>query len=370
MKRLVVCCDGTWNRPDHIDRGVAAPTNVAKVALALAGDDGKGSEQVVHYQAGVGTKAGERLRGGGLGVGLSRNVQECYRFLIDNYEPDDKIYLFGFSRGAYTARSTAGLVRNAGILRRDHRHRVEEAYALYRDPGRDTEPGGIASQLFRRTHSHDNVYIEFVGVWDTVGALGIPIALPAISKRWTFHDTNLSDYVLHAFHAVAIDERRGPFKPTLWTMKNGKQRPEGTSLEQVWFAGVHCEVGGGYRDPDLSEIPLLWMADKARGRGLAFKEDHLMFRPTPRDDAARRAGCQVFPDALWQPLRESRDRMYRLIPAYDRKLRGYKRADVEGGSVAASAKLRYEHDGKYRPPGLDDWLTSNGSITPLPEAMR
>jgi uncharacterized protein (DUF2235 family) len=370
MKRLVVCCDGTWNRPDHLDRGVAAPTNVAKIALALADEDGEAAPQLIHYQAGVGTRAGERLRGGALGIGLSRNVQECYRFVVDNYEPGDTIYLFGFSRGAYTARSTAGLIRNAGVLRPGHEHRIEEAYALYRDPHRDTEPAGIASKLFRRTHSHDDVFIEFVGVWDTVGALGIPLDIPGISSRWTFHDTTLSRYVLHAYHAVAIDERRGPFRPTLWTLKEGDTRPEGTSLEQVWFAGVHCEVGGGYRDPELSEIPLLWMADKARERGLAFKDDHLVVRPQERNDEHRRSGLQLYPDPLWQPLRESRDRLYRLMPAHDRRLRGDNWADVEGGSLAESAKLRYEQDSGYRPPGLDEWLEGGGSVTPLPEAMR
>lgn len=370
MKRLIVCCDGTWNRPDHIDRGRAAPTNVAKVALALADDDEQGHAQLVHYQAGVGTRAGERLRGGALGVGLSQNVRECYRFLVDNYEPDDKIYLFGFSRGAFTARSTAGLVRNAGILRPGHQHRVDEAYALYRDPGRDTEPGGIASRLFRRTHSYDEVFIEFVGVWDTVGSLGIPLDVPAISRRWTFHDTRLSSYVLHAYHAVAIDERRGPFKPTLWTLKEGEKRPEGTSLEQVWFAGVHCEVGGGYRDPELSEIALLWMADKARECGLAFKDDHLVFRPKDRNDEDRRSGLQVHPDPLWQPLRESRDRFYRLVRPYDRRLSGDEGAAVEGGAVAASVKLRYEHDQAYRPPALREWLDADRPIAPLPEPMR
>ena len=121
MKRLVVCCDGTWNRPDQTKQGVAAPTNVAKISLALADEDDAGNPQVLHYEAGVGTRRGERFLGGGFGVGLSRNVQDCYRFLVDYYEPGDKLYFFGFSRGAYTARSTVGLVRNAGILRPEHR---------------------------------------------------------------------------------------------------------------------------------------------------------------------------------------------------------------------------------------------------------
>src|SRR5919199_471975 len=161
MKRLIVCCDGTWNRPDHVDQGVAAPTNVAKLALALADHDEHGTRQVLYYQAGVGTRRWEHLLGGGFGVGLSRNVKDCYRFLVDNYE-----------RGA---------------------------------------------ELFRRSYAYPEVYVDFVGVWDTVGALGIPIdgfRPPGLSNLWTFHDTRLSRYVRHAYHAVAIDERREPFRPT------------------------------------------------------------------------------------------------------------------------------------------------------------
>src|SRR3954471_2178106 len=274
VKRLVVCCDGTWNRPDQTKQGVAAPTNVAKISLALADEDDAGNPQVLHYEAGVGTRRGERFVGGVFGVGLSRNVQDCYRFLVDCYEPGDKLYFFGFSRGAYTARSTVGLVRNAGILRPEHRRRIKQAYALYRSPTRDSEPSGIAAELFRRSYSHSEIHVQFVGVWDTVGALGIPIdgfRPPLLSKLWTFHDTTLSSYVRNAFHAVSIDERRRPFRPTLWEQQEGAQQ----RLEQVWFTGVHCDVGGGYRDPGLSEIALLWMVERARECGLAFKPDRL-----------------------------------------------------------------------------------------------
>src|SRR3954451_8570223 len=280
MKRLVVCCDGTWNRPDHIDQGVAAPTNVAKIALALADHDASGNAQLLHYQAGVGTRRWEHLAGGGLGVGLSRNVQACYRFIVDNYVPGDELYLFGFSRGAFTARSTVGLVRNAGILRPGHRDRVTQAYALYRNPRRDTEPGGIAAELFRRSYSYSDVYVHFVGVWDTVGSLGIPIdgfRPPLLSRLWTFHDTTLSNYVRNAFHAVAIDERRKPFRPTLWVQKPGDTQ----NLQQVWFAGVHSDVGGGYPDRGLAEIALRWMADRAGGCGLALQPAGEQTQPDP-----------------------------------------------------------------------------------------
>jgi uncharacterized protein (DUF2235 family) len=364
VKRLVVCCDGTWNRPDQTKQGVAAPTNVAKISLALADEDDAGNAQVLHYEAGVGTRRGERFLGGGFGVGLSRNVQDCYGFLVDNYEPGDKLYFFGFSRGAYTARSTVGLVRNAGILRREHRHRIKQAYALYRNPERDSEPGGIASELFRRSYSYSEIYVDFVGVWDTVGALGIPIdgfRPPWLSRLWTFHDTTLSRYVLNAYQAIAIDERRRPFRPTLWDQQ---QNVEGQTVEQVWFSGVHCDVGGGYREPGLSEIPLLWMAGKARSCGLVFKPDHLVMTRSA-DDQARRAGINVSPDFAAE-LHNSRTGYYRLLSAYDR-LASDDGSDVDGGALASSAKRRYDEDGTYRPPGLSEWVAAGKPIAPVQE---
>jgi uncharacterized protein (DUF2235 family) len=362
MKRLVVCCDGTWNRPDQIDKGVAAPTNVAKMALAVADEDADGNPQLLHYQPGVGTRPLEHLLGGGFGVGLSRNVKECYRFVVDNYAPDDELYFFGFSRGAYTARSIVGLVRNAGILRPEHRHRIDEAYTLYRDPRRDTEPSGIAAELFRRSFSYDDVHVQFVGVWDTVGALGIPIdgfRPPLLSRLWSFHDTRLSRYVRNAFHAVAIDERRGPFKPTLW---EAQPDAEGQTLEQVFFAGVHCDVGGGYREPELSDIPLLWMAERARGCGLALKPDHLVPDREHPDTDERRDGHTVAPDP-GGTLHNSRTRFYLALPAYDRQLVG-----TDGGWVGSSAKTRWDGDASYRPPGLSKAVSAGEpKVTPVPE---
>ena len=365
MKRLVVCCDGTWNRPDHIDQGVAAPTNVAKLALALADQDGDGNPQLLHYQAGVGTRRWEHLLGGGFGVGLSRNVQECYRFLVDNYKPGDKLYFFGFSRGAFTARSTVGLVRNAGILLPEYRDRIKEAYGLYRAPNKDTEPSGITSELFRRSYSHPEVYVDFVGVWDTVGALGIPIdgfRPPLLTKLWTFHDTKLSRYVLNAYHAIAIDERRRPFKPTLWVKQDDAADQK---LEQVWFSGVHCDVGGGYRDPSLSEIPLTWMAGKAHACGLSFKPDHLIRKQVGFDPKKRRAGIEIAPDPLGE-LRNSYTRFYRVMPPYDRRLAGDDGAEVDGGALASSAKTRHDMDAGYRPPGVAEWLAADRPISAMP----
>ena len=156
--------------------------------------------------------------------GLSRDVCDTYRFLVQNYEPGDELFFFGFSRGAFTARSTVGLVRNAGILRQEHVDRVSEAYALYRSRTKTNTPRGREATLFRRSYSYEP-RIRFIGVWDTVGALGIPLdgfrLISLLNKRWEFHNTELSTSVDAAYQALAIDEKRGPFKPALWKTQEG-----------------------------------------------------------------------------------------------------------------------------------------------------
>ena len=168
-KRLVICCDGTWNTPDQADGGRPAPTNVAKVALSVSPSDHGNVEQRVYYQHGVGVSRWEHIRGGAFGFGLSRNVREAYRFIVENYKSGDELYFFGFSRGAFTARSVVGLIRNAGVLRRENAARIDEAYALYRD--RAVHPNDVESQLFRRSYSVEP-RIRFIGVWDTVAGAG------------------------------------------------------------------------------------------------------------------------------------------------------------------------------------------------------
>ena len=175
-KQLVVCCDGTWDVPDQLDGGIAAPTNVAKLALGIATDEASG--QLLYYEPGVGTTPDERIVGGAFGYGLSNNIRNCYRFLAQSYDPGDRLFLFGFSRGAYTARSLGGLIRNCGILRSEHVDQVDDAFAFYRDRTSHTHPSSLASQIFRRMYSYPDDDIHFIGVWDTVGALGIPTELP------------------------------------------------------------------------------------------------------------------------------------------------------------------------------------------------
>jgi uncharacterized protein (DUF2235 family) len=272
---------------------------------------------------------------------------------VERYEPGDDLYFFGFSRGAFTARSTVGLVRNCGILRSEHVDRIKQAYRLYRGREERTKPDGMEAQMFRRMYSHPETRIHFVGVWDTVGSLGIPIdgvRLPLV-KLWSFHDTMLSRYVRFAYHALSIDERRGPFKPTLW-----EQHEEATeqTLEQLWFAGVHCDVGGGYSDPALAEIPLLWMVDRARAASLAFVPDRLV---SPSDDEElRHLGVQVAPDALGN-MEESLKGFYRLFRRYPRPLA------ADGAAVASSAVRRRDETDDYDPPKLAEFLADGGRET-------
>jgi uncharacterized protein (DUF2235 family) len=360
-KRLVLCCDGTWNTPDQQQDGRPCPTNVTKVALGLARQDDAGVEQRLCYQPGVGTRPGERLGGGALGIGLSRNVQEVYRFIVENYEPGDELFFFGFSRGAYTARSTVGLVRNCGVLRREHAGRLKAAYALYRSRGmhpRDTE-----SQLFRRSYSHEP-RVRFVGVWDTVGSLGIPsvgLGLARLVNRpWEFHDTTLSTMVDAAFQALAIDERRRPFEPTLW-QRQAEARDQ--RVEQVWFSGDHSDVGGGHKEAELADIALLWMVDRARSCGLAFREDAYAWPDEGGPEVFDGRTFPVDPDPAGT-LHDSRTSAYKLLPAVRRRIGG---KDPGSESAASSAVRRHEdRRARYAPPELVRYLRGDRTITVVP----
>jgi uncharacterized protein (DUF2235 family) len=284
-KRLVVCADGTWNKVEKAQSGKHLSTNVAKIAAALLPVDTNGTAQVLCYLEGVGTHDGEWIRGGMFGLGISRNIGRAYEFLVRSYEPGDEIWIFGFSRGAFTARSLAGMVRDCGLLKLAHIDRMGDAKALYRNRYDDTAPDAPRARVFRNTYSHEPD-IKFIGVWDTVGSLGVPGVHLWLARLlridWQFHDTTLSRSVKNAYHALAIHEKRSDFEPTLW-----QKQPQASdqTLEQVWFSGVHSDVGGGYIEEQLSDVALMWMIEKAKSRGLGFREDFLSdrhwFNPDP-----------------------------------------------------------------------------------------
>lgn len=302
MKRLIVCCDGTWQGPDELMFGESTPTNVVKLAVRIAKMDGL-QPQIIWYDQGVGTgNILDRALGGLSGVGLDENLNEAYRFLVANYVPGDELFLFGFSRGAYTVRSLAGMIRKCGIVRRDKILSYLEAVKLYRN---EDHPDDHVPARFRSDSSvtgTDPIPIQCIGVWDTVGALGIP--LRRLSKytreKYQFHDTALSRTVKYAYHALAIDEYREPFTPTLWTSAPG---PEQT-LEQVWFSGSHTDVGGGPGSRGLPEISLQWMIDKARTAGLVFDDVVLGACPLTPDPTAPMNRYER--SRLWIPLRRER----------------------------------------------------------------
>lgn len=269
MKRIVICFDGTWNKPadERLPEAQQVETNVRRFYEAVLPTGSDGIEQAKWYDEGVGTKWYDRFLGGAIGAGLDQNIRQGYRFLAETYQAGDEVYILGFSRGAYTARSLVGLIRNCGLLKRKMLNLVNigVAYGIYRT--RDDGPDSLTAKFFRSRFSNE-IPIKFLGVWDTVGALGLPLDLMEKFnlKFYEFHDTNLSRIVENAYHAVAVDEHRRAYDVCLW---NPNTQPQQT-LEQRWFIGAHSNVGGGYADRRLSDIPLSWMMNKASGLGLGL----------------------------------------------------------------------------------------------------
>jgi hypothetical protein len=290
QKRLIVCLDGTWNSPDN-----GHATNVVKIMRAIAPVDEQGVPQITFYDAGVGADGGgvDRIVDGLTGRGLEQNVRDGYRFLAHNWLPGDEIYVFGFSRGAFTARSLCGFIDLFGLLPKRDLHRLRDAWALYQQPKEQrAEAACAAIRALARP-----VRIKCLGVWDTVGALGVPgQTLQWANRRHRFHDAELSDVVECAFHALAIDEKRGPFGPVLWQKRCDQDLPK--VVEQVWFPGVHSSIGGGWKDSSLSDLALTWMIRRVQAHSdLAFDEDYV--------------GEELHPDPLGH-IHDSRSALYAL----------------------------------------------------------
>lgn len=342
MKNIVICADGTWNRPEE-DLEKDFPTNVLITARAIAPVSAAGVEQVVFYDWGLGSYH-DGFTAGALGSGINKNIQDCYRFIVQNYALGDRLYFFGFSRGAFTVRSLAGLLNNCGILKQANARLVWEAFELYKNP--DVHPDDEFARKWRDKYSvkadvgripagekhawtaDGHPKVHFIGVWDTVGALGVPLSvLSFLNKEHMFHDNKIGPNIVTARHALAIDERRDDFRPTVW-----KQRP-GVDIEQVWFAGCHSDIGGGQRpDPDgslLSDFPLKWIVDEAAGKGLRFSE-HLF--------------TGLMPKATSQ-LHESYTGKWLLAGQHKRAVLTYLR-------LHQSVKDRYDADPGYRPEKL------------------
>ncbi len=341
MRRLIVCADGTWNTPDEQADGLPTPTNVCKMKDALAPASPDGSAQLVYYHDGIGTGGFlNHFLGGVSGQGIDDNIKACYTWLIKTYQDGDEMFLFGFSRGAYTVRSLAGLIRKCGLLKPEFANHVDEAYDFYRN---GVVPSADPAVEYRAAYSLER-YVTFIGVWDTVGALGIPVpALKFIDgKKYQFHDVTLSSTVKYAYQALAIDEERVPFAPCVWEQQAA---PEQT-LEQVWFTGAHSNVGGGCPDPGLSDLTFAWMQTRAAAVGLGFNDGYISAHVAAKPDG---------------PINDSMSQMYLALGRLIRQIRT-PRFDAQHTpintreSLHRSAFLRFQTP-SYSPKNITDFFT-------------
>ncbi|GHB42019.1 hypothetical protein GCM10007094_34030 [Pseudovibrio japonicus] len=263
-KNIVVFSDGTGQ-----EGGEGPDTNIYKLFKIC---ENRTKRQVLFYDRGLGTTAHcsrfVRFLANITGFGISKNLKECYQFIFDNYQAKDKIFLFGFSRGATTVRSLAGFIEMFGILPKSRPELIAKAYRIYQIS--DPERRKIKAREFREKHHNMWVEIEFLGVWDTVAALGLPWKplSAAVNKipgfKHEFHDLTLPPSVKNAYHALSIDDEREVFHPVLWNEATAPNQ----IMQQTWFAGVHTDVGGGYADARLSDITFKWMLKHAERSGL------------------------------------------------------------------------------------------------------
>jgi uncharacterized protein (DUF2235 family) len=351
-KKLALFLDGTWNAVD-------TNTNVWRLRSLCADKDVEGRQQLRYYDTGV-----NGVIGGGWGKGLSENVQEAYNWLVENYEDGDQIFIFGFSRGAHTARSLAGFISICGLLKPGGALGVDQLYERYRNDDERTiykiptfDPKSITLEEHWMLKYSRPVVIEMVGVWDTVGALGVPaFSLPGVSSSTLkFHHTGLRKPVMHGFHALAIDEHRAAFAPTPWTIRTNVgdttaalTRPIG-SVEQRWFVGAHANVGGGCFNDTLAQIPLRWMMQKASSLGLAFRNELEL-------DGNEHLGTisDSYKEFVYGAYSWVSKRSYRpLAPEPFVGTTGTHARVNE--TIDCSVFERWRDDAKYRPPNLIEW---------------
>lgn len=272
-KNIVILADGTGQ-----EGGKGYNTNVYKIFNII---EDRSPNQIVYYDPGLGTSGFKRLKQA-TGLGISKNIKDCYQFLFENYESGDRIYLIGFSRGAATVRSLSTFIHHFGILPKSRPDLINQAYKIYRI--KDSNKLEKKAQKFISKHHTMWAKIHFLGCFDTVDALGFPIkSVSAILNKvpffkHTFHDFKLSKSVRSAYHALAVDDKRKTFHPVLWK----PEVDEGQSLEQVWFPGMHTDVGGGYKESDLSDLSLVWMCRKAVENDLRiYDKERFEINPKP-----------------------------------------------------------------------------------------
>jgi len=352
MRRLVICFDGTWNQV----RKPRRVTNVVKFGQAVKPVASDGVTQIVYYNSGVGTgDLIDRILGGVFGRGIEANVKRALAFLSLNYEPGDEIYITGFSRGAYSARALAGVIGAAGIPKQAAFNNIERIWHYYRMPKEKRQ---------RLEVDVDDARIRCVAVWDTVGSYGVPagVGLGAIVRvlvAWTrgFNDLHPGKCIDIGLHGLAIDEKRRPFAPTMWTWPK-TETPSRSHIEQVWFAGAHANIGGSYPNTGLSDLALVWMVARMEalgrdkfGSALEFDADWLADNLNPEIAGRLYPSARFWPiSSLWPFNRPVLLKNAALNPSV--LWNGEKRDDVHlGGRVHWSVDARYglSADPLYRP---------------------
>jgi uncharacterized protein (DUF2235 family) len=318
------------------------PTNVTKVARAILARDAAGIDQVVYYHDGVGTGGTtDKLTGGAFGHGIESNVRDLYRFILYNYTVGDELFFFGFSRGAFTVRTLAGFMAKVGLIQKDDDYFIPEVYECYESS--ESVGSDKWKHAFRRIKdTQPSPPIKFIGVWDTVGALGAPGVLGRVlnANKYKYHDIGLTPQTEHAYQALATDEQRKPFEPSVWT------RPATWKghLEQAWFAGVHSNVGGSYTPDGLANVALHWMVANAEKHGLAC-DGRFLRHYVPCFNAV---------------LHNSMSGKYRLLGKHVRDVKGN---IANGVQVHLSVGDRMRHaDSKYMPKNVLEAF--NGKIPP------
>ena len=337
-KNIIICCDGTGNEYGKNN------TNVVGAYEAFVRDQ----EQVAFYDPGVGTfsvllgrtigKKVGYLLGLGFGWGLQKNIGDAYAYLMDHYEPDndDRIYLFGFSRGAYTARSLAGMLFKCGLLQKGSHNLLPYVSKIYNTPDNDAIAYG-----FKKTYCH-GCTPYFIGVWDTVGSLG-----HFYGKR--FFDAKLRGNIKFAYHAISIDEKRKKFPVNRWD--ETKERPPEQTIEQVWFPGVHSDVGGWYPEKGLSDSALKWMLLKAKAAGIHLHDgwdSKKRIDPNPTHEKSQHESREGFYRLWWKVQRKIPENSLIHHSVFDRMNAGigYNPSNLpkaystvqEDGEIAASEK--------------------------------
>ncbi|BAM93162.1 conserved hypothetical protein [Bradyrhizobium oligotrophicum S58] len=352
MKRLAIFLDGTWNTLNN-------NTNVWRLKSLTA----ETADQRVYYSQGVGTRRGESARGGITGWGIDSEIIEAYTWLIQNFDDGDEIFIFGFSRGAYTARSLSGLISKCGVLRLGAPLSIEQLYTRYRIydaptirslRGKSLPDDASLEDRWLSTYSRPTK-IKFVGVWDTVGSLGLPVwSMAAKVRKYRFLDTHLRLDNEYAFHALALDEHRRNFEPTFWTRTDrvgheGAAERQIDKVEQRWFVGAHANVGGGYASDPLAQKPLKWLMEKATGRGLVFRNEVLL-------DISQVAPpvTDSYRDFAWGLYRFASRPFYRPVGLPPEKGTQATTSRINE-TIDGSVFDRWRADATYRPPNLVEW---------------